>query len=95
MYLYLPTLAKSYLKASKNLVINWFLALSSVDGSPGLNLEWISINDSSVFLLASFSIVFNSNSFSPYNEIISSSLFNPIALKRVVIGTFLVLSILT
>ena len=32
-------LAKSYLKRSKNLVINWFLEESSVAGSPGLNFS--------------------------------------------------------
>ena len=93
--MYLPTLAKSYLNESKNLVINWFCADSNVDGSPGLNLLWISINDSSVFLLTSFSIVLTKLSFSPYKSNISSSLESPNALKSVVTGTFLVLSILT
>ena len=35
--LYLPTLAKSYLLLSKNILLNSDSALSNVGGSPGLN----------------------------------------------------------
>ena len=37
LYLYLPTLAKSYLLSSKNNPLNKFLAASTVGNSPGLS----------------------------------------------------------
>ena len=76
-------------------MINWFLALSNVEGSPGLNLECISINDSSVFLLASFSSVFSKYASCPNKSKISSSLDKPNARSNVVTGTLRVLSIRT
>ena len=63
--LYLPTLDKSYLLASKNNESIKDTALSTVGGSPGLNLLYISNNASSLVLVLSFSIVALNLSSSP------------------------------
>ena len=44
LYLYLPTLARSYLLGSKNREFKSDLALSTVGGSPGLSLLYISLS---------------------------------------------------
>src|SRR3712207_2602085 len=93
--LYLPTLDKSYLLASKNKEFINESALSTVGGSPGLNLLYISSNASSLVLVLSFSIVAFNLSSSPNQSTISASLPNPNALIKILIGSFLVLSILT
>ena len=95
LYLYLPTFDKSYLLGSKNRLLNKFLAASTVGSSPGLNFLYISISASSFVLAVSFAIVAKILSSSPKSAVICSSVANPIALKRVVTGNFLVLSILT
>ena len=63
--LYLPTLDKSYLFASKNNESIRDIALSTVGGSPGLNLLYISNKASSLVLVLSFSIVALNLSSSP------------------------------
>ena len=93
--LYLPTLERSYLFASKNKESIKDTAESTVGGSPGLNLLYISNNASSLVLVLSFSIVALNLSSSPKYSKSSWSLPKPIALAKIVIGSFLVLSILT
>ena len=112
LYLYLPTLAISYLFGSKNRELSSDEALSFVGGSPGLSFLYISLRPSSLVLVGSLSSVFLSLSSSPKSAMISSSVSiersactpnlsaslgtnSFIALMRVVIGCFLVLSTLT
>ena len=95
LYLYLPTLAKSYLLSSKNNPLNKFLAASTVGNSPGLSFLYISIKASSCVFIGSFAIVAINLSSSPKKSIIWSSVNKPIALNNDVTGNFLVLSILT
>ena len=90
--LYLPTLAKSYLLLSKNILLNNDLAASSVGSSPGLNFLYISSIASSCVFIGSLFIVVSNIGFSPNNSLIWSSVAIPMVLKRVVTGTFLVLS---
>ena len=93
-YLNLPTLDKSYLLTLKNNCSNNVFAASIVGSSPGLNFLYISINASFCVSIGSFSTVFISASSSPNNSTISSIVSTPNALKSVVAGNFLVLSIL-
>ena len=53
LYLYLPTLDKSYLLASNNNPYSKLLAASTCKGSPGLNFLYISSNASSVVFTVS------------------------------------------
>ena len=93
--LYLPTLDRSYLFASKNSESIRDTALSTVGGSPGLNRLYISIRASSLVLVLSFSTVAFNLSSSPSNCCKSKSLpLSIIALAKILIGSFLVLSIL-
>ncbi len=71
------------------------LALSIVGGSPGLSLLYISIVPSSLDFVLSFCIVARTLSSSPSTSMISRSDPYPRARRRTVIGSFLVLSILT
>ena len=71
LYLYLPTLARSYLLASKKRALSSCCALSTVGGSPGLSFLYISLSPSSKLSVASFSRVFISLVSSPKISIIS------------------------
>ena len=95
MNLYLPTFDKSYLLLSKNNPLNKFLAASTDGSSPGRSFLYISINASSWFFTVSLLILAIILSSSPKKSIICWSEISPIALKRHVIGSFLVLSTLT
>ena len=95
LYLYLPTLARSYLRASNSSELTMDLAFSTVGGSPGLSLLYISLTPSSAFLVLSFSNVLKRAGLSPNVSRISSFDPSPIALRNDVRGSFLVLSTLT
>ena len=93
LYLYLPTLAISYLLGSKNIASSKFLALSTVGKSPGRSLLYNSIKASSCVFTGSFCNVAKIFSSLSNNSSISASVTIPKALSKLVTGIFLVLSI--
>ncbi len=95
MNLNLPNLARSYLFGSKNKLFKSERALSTVGGSPGLNLLYTSRSPSSSVFELSFCIVALIISSSPKCSIICMSVPYPRALTKTVTGSFLVRSILT